>query len=193
MEHAQRGCGLKLKRHTTCCRLNPYFNGTCSKRKQANNVLQLTVVSVLILILMEHAQRDFTCMDEYNKLNGLNPYFNGTCSKRKGLLLSDDEVSAVLILILMEHAQRGYWNKKELLQLRRLNPYFNGTCSKRETLEKNDARIVCRLNPYFNGTCSKRAFFIRPSVLICYIETFTLINAFASEKCTCFLLKTLQR
>ena len=48
------------------------------------------------------------------------------------------------------------------------------------------------LNPYFNGTCSKRAFFIRPSVLICYIETFTLINAFASEKCTCFLLKTLQ-
>ncbi len=49
-----------------------------------------------------------------------------------------------------------------------------------------------RLNPYFNGTCSKMAFFIRPSVLICYIETFTLINAFASEKCTCFLLKTLQ-
>lgn len=50
----------------------------------------------------------------------------------------------VLILILMEHAQRG-------------------------------------------------AFFIRPSVLICYIGIFTLINAFASEKCTCFLLKTLQR
>ena len=49
------------------------------------------------------------------------------------------------------------------------------------------------LNPYFNGTCSKRAFFIRPSVLICYIEIFTLINAFVSEKCTCFLLKTLQR
>ena len=48
------------------------------------------------------------------------------------------------------------------------------------------------LNPYFNGTCSKRAFFIRPSALICYIETFTLINAFALEKCTCFLLKTLQ-
>ena len=49
------------------------------------------------------------------------------------------------------------------------------------------------LNPYFNGTCSKRVFFVRLSVLIRYIETFTLINAFASEKCTCFLLKTLQR
>ena len=55
----------------------------------------------------------------------------------------------------------------------------------------HDEDITC-LNPYFNGTCSKRAFFIRPSVLICYIEIFTLINAFASEKCTCFLLKTLQ-
>ena len=49
------------------------------------------------------------------------------------------------------------------------------------------------LNPYFNGTCSKRVFFVRLSVLICYIETFTLINVFASEKCTYFLLKTLQR
>ena len=36
-------------------------------------------------------------------------------------------------------------------------------------------------------------FFVRPSVLICYIEVFILINAFASEKCTCFLLKILQR
>ena len=72
-----------------------------------------------------------------------------------------------------------------------LNPYFNGTCSKSvmcaTSFSANDG-----LNPYFNGTCSKRAFFIRPSVLICYIEIFTLINAFALEKCTCFLLKTLQ-
>ena len=73
----------------------------------------------------------------------------------------------VLILILMEHAQRDSWSAR-------------------------NAESAC-LNPYFNGTCSKRAFFIRPSVLICYIEIFTLINAFASEKCTCFLLNMLQR
>ena len=60
---------------------------------------------VLILILMEHAQRglDFACMDEYNK--GLNPYFNGTCSKSIGA--SDQTANALS-----------------------LNPYFNGTCSK---------------------------------------------------------------
>ena len=73
-----------------------------------------------------------------------------------------------------------------------LNPYFNGTCSKRGKHHVVVLNIES-LNPYFNGTCSKRAFFIRPSVLICYIGIFTLINAFASEKCTCFLLKTLQR
>ena len=39
--------------------------------------------SVLILILMEHAQRDRKGMrtPEFEKY-GLNPYFNGTCSKR---------------------------------------------------------------------------------------------------------------
>ena len=73
----------------------------------------------------------------------------------------------VLILILMEHAQR-------------------------EDYYATEPKATECLNPYFNGTCSKRAFFIRSSVLICYIEIFTLINAFASEKCTCFLLKTLQ-
>ena len=62
-----------------------------------------------------------------------------------------------------------------------LNPYFNGTCSK--IFNRGALRTPrTRLNPYFNGTCSKMAFFIRHSVLICYIETFTLINAFASEK-----------
>ena len=36
---------------------------------------------VLILILMEHAQR-VTIAEAYDKLEfGLNPYFNGTCSK----------------------------------------------------------------------------------------------------------------
>ena len=78
MEHAQRG-GLKLKRHTTCC-LNPYFNGTCSKRVAQQ--LRVRKVSVLILILMEHAQRETLAFV------GVGDYL------------------VVLILILMEHAQR---------------------------------------------------------------------------------------
>ena len=35
--------------------LNPYFNGTCSK--STKNILKNKELSVLILILMEHAQR----------------------------------------------------------------------------------------------------------------------------------------
>ena len=62
--------------------LNPYFNGTCSKR-----------APLLKGLLWQDA--------------GLNPYFNGTCSKRSqyGVLVS--KAVKVLILILMEHAQRG--------------------------------------------------------------------------------------
>ena len=83
MEHAQRGesdeyltdkeerglnpyfngtCSKSLKRLGVACgsmkSLNPYFNGTCSKssRKRA---LTLQDSSVLILILMEHAQRGY--------------------------------------------------------------------------------------------------------------------------------------
>ena len=60
---------------------------------------------VLILILVEHAQRDVLTYDE----NG-NP--------------------AVLILILVEHAQREC---KALCMnnMYSLNPYFSGICSKR--------------------------------------------------------------
>ena len=62
---------------------------------------------VLILILMEHAQR----VSGYNLLskilNSLNPYFNGTCSKRNALKAA------------LSNTEEG------------LNPYFNGTCSKR--------------------------------------------------------------
>ena len=93
----------------------------------------------------------------------------------------------------MEHAQRELKPVSMKTRFYRLNPYFNGTCSKSEDIVLSSHFDVVGLNPYFNGTCSKRAFFIRPSVLICYIEIFTLINAFVSEKCTCFLLKTLQR
>ena len=38
---------------------------------------------VLILILMEHAQRGFDMVENEGLIrDGLNPYFNGTCSKR---------------------------------------------------------------------------------------------------------------
>ena len=40
-------------------RLNPYFNGTCSKRLYENAILP-SRFDVLILILMEHAQRGST-------------------------------------------------------------------------------------------------------------------------------------
>ena len=64
---------------------------------------------VLILILMEHAQREIWQIAIYIHVTG------------------------VLILILMEHAQREnkqYDNKKAVCG--GLNPYFNGTCSKRK-------------------------------------------------------------
>ena len=81
MEHAQRGHQRQ-----------DYRNGTGQ---------------VLILILMEHAQR----VDERNDktlgvVGSLNPYFNGTCSKRKTI--------------------RGVLRAPRTC----LNPYFNGTCSK---------------------------------------------------------------
>ena len=82
MEHAQRDRHSFHCHRTLLSRLNPYFNGTCSKREY---ITIFTVINlfVLILILMEHAQRDgnsvcFTMVD-----------------------------GGVLILILMEHAQRA--------------------------------------------------------------------------------------
>ena len=65
--------------------------------------------SVLIIVLMEHAQR---IRQEF----------------------VNDRRYYVLILILMEHAQRGLTKKPTLWQVLRLNPYFNGTCSKRLVL-----------------------------------------------------------
>ena len=62
--------------------------------------------SVLILILMEHAQRGAKTGAVAVKGIRLNPYFNGTCSKRKRIQLRDKTAQKVLILILMEHAQR---------------------------------------------------------------------------------------
>ena len=138
------------------------------KERQWKNLTSLWKDVVLILILMEHAQRAYS-RKRSRVVCCLNPYFNGTCSKSSSKVINARLEQVVLILILMEHAQRADYNAAA------------------------EGRKRVRLNPYFNGTCSKRAFFIRPSVLICYIGIFTLINAFASEKCTCFLLKTLQR
>ena len=88
---------------------------------------------VLILILMEHAQRGENTFLSFCSKHGLNPYFNGTCSKSTQLL-----------------PLRG------LAFILSLNPYFNGTCSKSL---RGLAFILnnhgLSLNPYFNGTCSK--------------------------------------
>ena len=62
---------------------------------------------VLILILMEHAQRDTNNAND-NTFLCLNPYFNGTCSKRVTSKTINAKLEQVLILILMEHAQRDY-------------------------------------------------------------------------------------
>ena len=86
--------------------LNPYFNGTCSKSYSAMFTTD-DYFLVLILILMEHAQRGFKKRNKTNEKTCLNPYFNGTCSKRH------------LQTILMSYHESS------------LNPYFNGTCSKR--------------------------------------------------------------
>ena len=52
-------------------------------------------ITVLILILMEHAQRVTFVWFVFVVLDGLNPYFNGTCSKRaiKGFRLNHDTKS----------------------------------------------------------------------------------------------------
>ena len=79
MEHAQRVTSIIQGRDLSVC-LNPYFNGTCSKRH---------VVRVAKMVVK----------------SSLNPYFNGTCSKSSYPLKISINLS-VLILILMEHAQR---------------------------------------------------------------------------------------
>ena len=54
MEHAQRDT-YNFARRLNTSRLNPYFNGTCSKR--LTEEMKRYLLGVLILILMEHAQR----------------------------------------------------------------------------------------------------------------------------------------
>ena len=54
MEYAQRAVNARHAKLKQC--LNPYFNGTCSKRYGKERDEDRHRV-VLILILMEHAQR----------------------------------------------------------------------------------------------------------------------------------------
>ena len=112
--------------------LNPYFNGTCSKSMKTRFYLRISTW-VLILILMEHAQRVCALSRTLAQLTSLNPYFNGTCSKSvyNGMLVPSNRTS--------------------------LNPYFNGTCSKSHHRDFVFGDL-CSLNPYFNGTCSKRRY-----------------------------------
>ena len=81
MEYAQRAVNARHAKLKQC--LNPYFNGTCSKSYVTSTSFRGTC-NVLILILMEHAQR-------VNKHYETNKYYE------------------VLILILMEHAQREHF------------------------------------------------------------------------------------
>ena len=83
MEHAQRDTLIKNE-SVVYGSLNPYFNGTCSKSKPYNYAI-IRVHAVLILILMEHAQRAKTVHYEIERFY------------------------EVLILILMEHVQRGHF------------------------------------------------------------------------------------
>ena len=80
MEHAQRDLYTTDGKRISQQSLNPYFNGTCSKRRRIASGAFLT--------------------------ESLNPYFNGTCSKRPSSLKIKGFKLTVLILILMEHAQR---------------------------------------------------------------------------------------
>ena len=153
MEYAQRVCIPTILCASRTKSLNPYFNGTCSKRVYQEFFLY-DKYYVLILVLMEHAQRarnfsaeeiaqvclnpcfNGTCSKRSHEThtisqgNCLNPCFNGTCSKR----LTYDTVRslspAVLILVLMEHAQRVKGAKTVERRSMSLNPCFNGTCSK---------------------------------------------------------------
>ena len=99
-ENFQKGYGYGI-----VLRLNPYFNGTCSKSGKERNESHHSMACVLILILMEHAQR-VQKIRLSSSSSRLNPYFNGTCSKRTLSSSSFQRTNSCL------------------------NPYFNGTCSK---------------------------------------------------------------
>ena len=80
MEHAQRVVVSMKDSYSRC--LNPYFNGTCSKRATEGR-------KRVRLVFCLNPYFNGTCSksvdDNFKDIydSGLNPYFNGTCSKRK--------------------------------------------------------------------------------------------------------------
>ena len=106
MEHAQRGLTAFLTRYAG---------------------------EVLILILMEHAQRElYQLVDRASLSSSVLILILMEHVQRVGAKLTiNRELKAVLILILMEHAQRVRFRRCTKFCTLRLNPYFNGTCSKR--------------------------------------------------------------
>ena len=88
--------------------LNPYFNGTCSKSyiPEAKKFAQ----GVLILILMEHAQREEICSGRRTKSLCVLILILMEHAQRVKLSSSISlRQRNVLILILMEHAQREHF------------------------------------------------------------------------------------
>ena len=116
-------------------RLNPCFNGICSRRIFPRSPLAKDG-TVLILVLMEYALEVSMVRRPSKKKTCLNPCFNGICSRR-----SDNKTHP-----------HGW--------VLCLNPCFNGICSR--SIQKNwsGKRHLC-LNPCFNGICSRRATSIR--------------------------------
>ena len=156
MEHAQRDVLCVRSMLLVSC-LNPYFNGTCSKRPSTKTRLHMILT------------------------RSLNPYFNGTCSKR-GLIMETilwldgvlililmehaqredykallDAKAAVLILILMEHAQRADVDLHQCVYVDYVLILILMEHAQRGVLKRMlQTASFLSLNPYFNGTCSKR-------------------------------------
>ena len=134
--------------------LNPYCNGTCSRRiwkaqirymcqwvlilivmehalgEGETNIISMPA-GVLILIVMEHALGAHTISTSVSLWYLLNPYCNGTCSRSK-YRENINHRNSVLILIVMEHALGVSVHPHSWHCMIRLNPYCNGTCSRRE-------------------------------------------------------------
>ena len=105
MEHAQRGVKSSHK-FTNKSGLNPYFNGTCSKRRI--RLVFSALSEVLILILMEHAQRVQSWCAEHTS-NAVLILILMEHAQRVSMKTLFYLRITVLILILMEHAQRGHF------------------------------------------------------------------------------------
>ena len=154
MEHAQRGYKL-TPGVKTWERLNPYFNGTCSKSYVTSTSFRGTC-NVLILILMEHAQR--VAIGEIQNSNNvyvLILILMEHAQREKNGKVTSFFKGSVLILILMEHAQRGASAPKDTSANVVLILILMEHAQRDDASSNAFAKRYVRLNPYFNGTCSK--------------------------------------